>query len=498
MENSTVVNAAIFSPVQMEVIRQTNADQETNYKQKDEEKVCDGLDLRSTYTLPEEIWKIIFEMLELPDMISCNRACSTWRNYLLRERTLFLFQEVLQLLRNRLQPWDVLPCRQVCKTWRNVVDNAPFLIKWPTRFRRPQFIERFMGEMRLHTDNPFPHRCITLHHRMLPEERGGELIEDDDFFENRFENSKRIFWEKVKELLEKFGKHVWVIYLFPDQLYRDEDDENFVLLLSYEECVRNCLIRLPNLTYLTLNCECTFFVEDMNISNRIINFLALNSLPRLHQLERVDCSMSVPDALVDCILEDCCVTEVVKGLDLETGFHDAIYSFPNLEELEAHLYVEDLERLSIPIRPLRKVYLTIYSRMAGAEEIDFERVFTILNQFPMTLSHVEIKGNPVLRMRYPVNSFRINLPKLEYLKLGEYDGPLDPIIALSNLTNLVILNCNVNSSPMVGSLVEFEGFESRIMESNIWTLLPLLEYFSYKVTNANGHFKKNCFSNRQF
>jgi len=70
-------------------------------------------------------------------------------------------------------------------------------------------------------------------------------------------------------------------------------------------------------------------------------------------------------------------------------------------------------------------------------------------------------------------SFRMNFPKLEKLNIEEYKEELDHLLELSALKNLTLsISCYPRYENK--SIVELEGFEDHMDESNIWTLMPKL------------------------
>ncbi|ODM92020.1 hypothetical protein Ocin01_14659 [Orchesella cincta] len=426
--------------------------------------------------MPEEVWKDIFDLLNNSDKISCLKAHAKWRKWLKSKRTLLLFPEVLQLIRDRLEREELLGLRCVCKKWKDDVDNAPapFYQFRTMGFKTLASVERFLDDMKYHTGNPFPERCVTLNQIEYP--NGHE-----DFWD-QLQLLRIDFWAKVEEFLDKFGQQIWSLCL-------TAGDIDYVAP-SVEECVRNCFFRVPQLKRLTLS---SHYIGDglerdiVGNSSRIIDFYMSNPLPRLIHLEEIDINSLVPNAVVKAILEGCCVPKTMKRVTLENGFYDAFYAFSNLEVLEAHVSFEDLERFRNVHPPLRKIKLNVHSR-AKVDAIDFENLFSILHQFDGTLTEVDIKGTPILRME-AVNNFRIQLPRLESLYLRDYDGPFDPILGLKKLRHFVVENEELISRPMQGSVVEFEGFEERIKESNIWTLLPSLTWLQFQITNCNGHFR---------
>ncbi|ODM90697.1 hypothetical protein Ocin01_15987 [Orchesella cincta] len=108
-------------------------------------------------------------------------------------------------------------------------------------------------------------------------------------------------------------------------------------------------------------------VDKSPLENWIRDYYRLNPLPRLEHLETVQLNSASP-ALVGEVVNSCCVPANIKRLSYQHGqWHadrgelpEVVYSFVNLEVLDATIFFRCFERLASLERrpPLRELHLT--------------------------------------------------------------------------------------------------------------------------------------------
>ncbi|CAL8111697.1 unnamed protein product [Orchesella dallaii] len=423
--------------------------------------------------LPPEVWLIIFGNLERQDILNCMRTNSKWKLFM-REPTLLLFPEVISHLINVLPKNDFLNCRQVCKSWKKDVDelyqNHPLHItvdhmhlskelEWKhdgIRFSWTPQIEKFLARMKYHTDNPFPGRCIEIYDHLC---------------------NTPAYWISVRNLLQRFGKHIWYAYI--KYTVRSSDPA----AANVEKILRDCLILLPNLKKLFLDADLGAQLFDTEgLYQRISNYYTLNPMTKLNQMEVLSFTDNLPTPLHTEILR--CSSKTLKKLDFCNYIYDGFVHLPNLEEANVMIEkLEDFEKIGLFPSSMKKI--SIKAAYNNQKPFSFEAVFKKLERFRKSLKELSME----VKLHTLKNRFKPNLRGLEKLTIS-VKGPLYFLPSLKGLKYLKIFNYKPRQWKR--NRVEICGFENRMQESNIWNLMPSLDTVVLEGTSSSGNFAKTC------
>ncbi|CAL8134057.1 unnamed protein product [Orchesella dallaii] len=317
------------------------------------------------------------------------------------ERTQSSFPiEVLSLVLPMLPKSQLLKCRLVSKKWKKVTNE--YYQKSTTITFRPVYHHgldngfiisntltnlQFVQAMQNHTGNPFPKRLVTII-------RTNEGVSDS------------IFWKSTTLLLKSFGRHIWSF------AFEWENGGNLI-----EKCarLRNCLLLLPNLKWLSIG---TVFVDkgkpvepSLLTIFKLNKFLDKHPLPTIQSLSAIEFSPAadIPESCVHALLNN---NLHVKCLIGQYEKMNTLYNLPQLEEIRMCISVKDSLLLCSPIQvnpPLKKICL----QKSGFCMLNYETVFTWLHRFQNTLEEL------VLCCKWFIMFFKdiIELPKVKKFKL---------------------------------------------------------------------------------
>ncbi|CAL8071736.1 unnamed protein product [Orchesella dallaii] len=378
--------------------------------------------------------------------------------------------EEAQVRENSLTKRELLKSRLVCKRWRDNVDKhyqtdrlhlnfdvdplnlMPAYLPLSEKlgwdhdglyFRGPRKIKRFLRTWNKNTVNPFLVRCVEFQDAGWP-----------------------LFWLEIIQFLRDFGRHVWYLYLRLSFPY------NIPAPMIVFETVRRCLILVPNLKKLFLDFEPSWI--DMIRKNygqeRITAYFDEKPLPRLRHLRMLSFYVSLPTVIHTHIMR--CCTTTLKKLDFRNYIYDGDIYYPRLEEVFTTIEkLEDLKKLeSFPIS-MKKILLGTVQY--GHFSVTVEKAFSILHRFKKTLKEVFLE---VQLVSYDAK-FRANLPSLKKLTI-RLRGSLDFLLNLKSLEYLDVFE--YQAEEYESSDIKVDGFETKMLQSNIWEKLPSLQTLEWE------------------
>jgi len=365
-----------------------------------------------------------------------------------------LYGEVLPFIMEWLPKNDFLKLRSVSRGWKqgldNVYENHPARLASTTsdihfpklvlneeseepaqialivdngmEFSKHDQIQRFLRETDVNSGNPFPGRCAQF------SLRGNELVDRPELLQS------------LTQLLIRFGDHIWYLRLwfrFDPPMY----------LTDVEALLMNWLTHVPNLKRLKL--ELGPPRGDASALN--VDFWRQHPAQKLNNLQLFsyigdgDPEEDPRTPLIELLLERFCANGNLKRLHLPapTMFEHQV-PLPNLEELCAYVFFENLPQLKETSPKLEKLILLIDEFPENHEHWNHHEtgynchIDTLFNGFQIfadTLKELDILENSGVTF-IPPNSadYRVDLPKLERLTLGYF--PMDNINILLNLSSL--------------------------------------------------------------
>ncbi|CAL8133159.1 unnamed protein product [Orchesella dallaii] len=421
-----------------------------------------------------QIWLNIYEKLGQEDKLTFSQASKEWHDWVALKRTDFLFPQVAIYLLRAIPTSSAKQCRSVCRSWTQKldslceyypidmhleieteyeeVDNFEFFVLTHDFISTNQ-IQRFMADMSAHPGNPLPGGSI--HFENVAE--CGDPLAPGEMYRLGTE-----YWTAVITLLRKYGNYI------QDATFVFHEDEEAFPLIEITERFRNCLLNIPNLRHITLYHIGEEWGDEME------EYFRLNPFPRLQNLEVVNI-YNVDFDLAETFLNHCCVPANIKRVWIWAWrIPRTVYTFFNLEILQARsddLMIEDLEKF----RNLPRVPPLSVLRVHANCDLNALRVFTALEAFADTLTEFTVMSPLVNNAAEEIAGIQINLPKLESIRFGEYQGSLDLLLQLTSLKDLKIRNATMEREEWDGNGVQFYGFEERLKESNIWYLIPSLQ-----------------------
>ncbi|ODN06610.1 hypothetical protein Ocin01_00070 [Orchesella cincta] len=480
---------------------------------------------------PLEVWGMILKNLESPlDELNCSRTCKAWAKLLEKKKKTYLMTEVFPILRKYLDsekdndsnqinqienpnPDPVLIMRLVCKAWKFGVDNDiqndrnhtnigfdSSLVKndaelfrlrpSPPTYGVYKFSSFFNGDLDnwfssgFDPDtNPFISRFVSYDDRIYPcYSIDGRRVED--------------FQRNFTTLLNQYGSHIWHAIL---NIHVWEEDIPYNQKRAYK-LVKGYLDLMPNLRTLQV-----MFSIDVSIDithsalrqpDRDVNkLLERKPLPKLVHLTTLTMK-DVPAPLESGLLmknqhvQKLSFQSTPPVLTIAAALPDFINTLQmeNLDEWQTSINCED------DLVTLQTLPWSVNSLRIHFENLTLDSCFQSVSaaRLSSTLKHlivVPLEKEDVVIGR----TGKLGVPHLKTLEMIVPANLKNIDFLTPNCTTLVNLQLNMvmdgrkdadKIHPMTTrlmkkkageSLIQYDGYTSRMYESNIWTHLPALK-----------------------
>lgn len=371
-------------------------------------------------------------------------------------------------------------------------------------------IRTLREEMRDHPRNPFVGRSVVFN---------VEIDDDfDDEDEDEFEDpGVSDFWQLSRVFLSEVGRHLWYVEIVEDSGHQRP--------LEFYKLLRELLINLPNLRSLKLSGDISH--EDYH-PKALPVYMANNPLPPMPHMESLDleCLYSeVPQIIHDMLISMYSVQ--LKKVHVNMNRWKPSYSRGLSKQLtELHLKEVSLEKLTTICSPTDG---KLSSLNVGKLSLNLRSQKFSLTMLPMkfpTFSFFKALSHlfPVLRVltlfvditvelnEMEPNSWQqFSLPSVEQVEVQGVQRKIfySFLLCFPSLKSLSICESTCgrfNEDPAVITFLEGDTtaceevvqvnkfmHTGRMYESNIWTLIPTLNVFSFRrLMYGDLIFEHNC------
>ncbi len=429
-----------------------------------------------------------------------------FRNLLASQRTTFLFEKVLEILATsiwkneglkRFPVSHILNLRAVCSHWNAVID------KWiPEKLQQLKkgSVDNNLGEVKsalisIVDDGPVFNytiedeeinivqtflRHFEVTHGSPHSKARNPLIWGDitvliECTDEAQDEEYLQYLEGMFTLLSKYGSHLHTIEF---NIYSTE-------LLDIVSILQKWLVLMPNLTEINLN-------ENTNLSNE--NELNLgNPFPNLKQLKSLT-ACGVPAIVLNELIRQ---NDQISTLSIgrwKVSYNVFTLPLPNLKKLNLGCCSANIIKL-LGSQQIQWQLESLKIQFKNNANINWTTFLQVIQEkFAKTLVSLKFGFNnfgqdaPKSRTLKTFKNCRLVLPNLRKIELGMGDNLICLDFLLPMKKHLEKITVNIfYKFPLTqkitgrsGTIVQFTGFEEKMLESNVWVIFKMLKEFRIK------------------
>lgn len=437
------------------------------------------------------------------------------------QRTTYLFEKAFQLVASSiwkneglegLQRSEVLNLRAVCSYWSVIIEKMikekfPEFQEGSTDLKFTLIRDAFSSLVDKRSFNYFDYEDEALdlnsvHHflRHFEVTHGGNhsikrnpliwgeiymTIYGVDANHERYRKYLLVL-EGITTLLSKYGSHLHNFYLLTEDGW----------CIGNTSLLRKWFLMMPNLTETTLQ-------DDFGNGNRVVEqeLISHTPFPNLKLLKTVH-SVGIPTLVFDQLMRKNGQVSTLTIGQWKVGYNIFSFPFPNLRRLElGWCSAEIIEQLASPQVQwhLEALRISFYNN----PDIGWASLLQVIqDKFANTLVSLDfgysISDNTATsRIWQTLKNFRLSLPKLRKIniRLGSNRICLDFLLPMkNNLEEISLKTCykfplKQNMTATSGTIVQFMGFEEKMLDSNVWVLFKML-----KLVSINLNQRLLCYS----